>query len=72
MKVHSMRMSITIDENLLKEVMEVFNTKIKREAIEKGLREALRSIRRRKALEHCGSLNLEIDQEYLDTIRKMS
>jgi Arc/MetJ family transcription regulator len=65
-------MSITIDENLLKEVMEVFNTKIKREAIEKGLREALRSIRRRKALEHCGSLNLEIDQEYLDTIRKMS
>jgi Arc/MetJ family transcription regulator len=70
--VHSMRMSITIDENLLKEVMEVFNTKIKREAIEKGLREALRSIRRRKALEHCGSLNLEIDQEYLDTIRKMS
>jgi|YNPBryBLVA2012_1023415.scaffolds.fasta_scaffold16894_2 Arc/MetJ family transcription regulator len=67
-----MRMSITIDENLLKEVMEVFNTKIKREAIEKGLREALRSIRRRKALEHCGSLNLEIDQEYLDTIRKMS
>ena len=67
-----MRMSITLDENLLKEVMEVFNTKIKREAIEKGLREALRSIRRRKALEHCGSLNLEIDQEYLDTIRKMS
>jgi Arc/MetJ family transcription regulator len=65
-------MSITLDENLLKEVMEVFNTKIKREAIEKGLREALRSIRRRKALEHCGSLNLEIDQEYLDTIRKMS
>lgn len=67
-----MRMSITIDENLLQEVMEVFNTRVKREAIEKGLREALRSIRRRKALEHCGSLDLEIDQEYLDTIRNMS
>ncbi len=67
-----MRMSITIDENLLKEVMETFQTRVKREAIEKGLREALRSIRRRKALEHCGSLDLGMDQEDLERQRNMS
>jgi Arc/MetJ family transcription regulator len=67
-----MRMSVTLDEKLLKEVMQAFGTTVKREAIEKSLQVALRSIRRRKALEHCGALDLDIDQEALENLRSMS
>lgn len=67
-----MRMSVTLDENLLAEVMRAFGTSIKREAIEKGLKEALRSVRRRKALEHCGAFDLEMDQDGLEKLREMS
>jgi len=67
-----MRMSVTLDENLLAEAMKVFGTSVKREAIEKGLKEAIRSVRRRKALDHCGAFDLEMDQEGLEKLREMS
>jgi len=67
-----MRMSITIDESLVKEAMRVFGTSVKREAIEKALREAIRSVRRRKALEHCGSIDLGFDQQDLENLRKQT
>ncbi len=67
-----MRMTVTLDEKLLKEVMQAFGTKTKREAIEKGLQEALRSLRRKKALDHCGRLELDIDQTRLENLRSTS
>jgi Arc/MetJ family transcription regulator len=64
-----MRMSVTLDDNLVKQVMETFNTSTKREAIERALREALRSVKRKQALEHRGSLELDISQEGLEKLR---
>ena len=64
-----MRMSVTLDDNLVKQVMETFNTSTKREAIERALREALRSVKRKQALEHRGSLELDISQEDLEKLR---
>ncbi len=66
-----MRMSVTLDDNLVKQVMETFNTSTKREAIELALREALRSIKRKQALEHRNSLELEISQEDLERLRNI-
>ena len=64
-----MRMSVTLDDNLVKQIMETFNTSTKREAIERALREAVRSVKRKQALDHRGSLSLDISQEDLEILR---
>lgn len=66
-----MRMSVTLDDKLVKQVMETFNTSTKREAIERALREALRSVKRKRAVEHRGSLDLDISQKELENMRNM-
>ena len=63
-------MSLTIDEDLLNQAMEVFNTRIKREAIELAIREALGAKRRAKLLEHAGKIDLGMEQEDLERLRE--
>lgn len=57
-----MRMTITIDERLVAAVMATYGTKVKREAIERALRDALRNERRRAALTDRGGVDLDRDQ----------
>jgi len=64
-----MRMSVTLDDELVQQVLETFNTATKREAIEKALREAIRSVNRQRAVEHRGSFDLGFDQEDLEKLR---
>lgn len=64
-----MRMTITIDEKLVEEVMTTYGTKVKREAIERALRDALRHERRRAALTHRGTVDLDLDQAELAKLR---
>ena len=64
-----MRMSVTLDDELVEQVLETFNKATKREAIEHALREAIRSVKRKRAVEHRGSIDLDIDQEDLENLR---
>jgi Arc/MetJ family transcription regulator len=64
-----MRMSVGLDDNLVKQLMETFHTSTKREAIERAFREALRAVKRKQALEHRSSLELDISQEDLENLR---
>jgi Arc/MetJ family transcription regulator len=64
-----MRMSVTLDDKLVEQVMETFNTTTKREAIERALREAIRSVNRKRAIENRGSIELDITHEDLENLR---
>ena len=64
-----MRMSVTLDDELVEQVLETFNKATKREAIEYALQEAIRSVKRKRAVEHRGSIDLDIDQEDLENLR---
>ena len=67
-----MRMSVTLDDELLEEVMSAFGVTVKREAIEIALKEALRSKRRTEALRHRGGIELDIDLKGLERLRAES
>ena len=49
-----MRMSVTLDEKLLEEALEVSDKKVKRELIEEALKEFIRKKRRDEAIRHAG------------------
>jgi len=67
-----MRMTLTLDERLVQEAKEVFGVATKREAVERALSEAVRLRRQKKALDHCGTLDLDADQETLAKLRAQS
>ena len=56
-----MRMSLTIDEELLNGAMDLFGTRVKREAVELAIREAIRARRRARLLEHAGTPVIVVD-----------
>ncbi|MEI6385212.1 MAG: type II toxin-antitoxin system VapB family antitoxin [Spirochaetota bacterium] len=67
-----MRMTLTVDDTLIAELLADQAGKTKREVIETALEDALRERRRKKALSHRGKLNLSGDQGDLERMRSES
>ena len=63
------RMTITMDEKVVNEARDLLKTRTKRETIETALKEVIKQKKREKALEHCGKIEIEIDQEGLQAYR---
>ena len=53
-----MRLSVTVEKQLLEKAIRVSGAKTKREAIEMGLRELLRRASREGMIEHAGTVDL--------------
>jgi metal-responsive CopG/Arc/MetJ family transcriptional regulator len=64
-----MRMSVTLDEKLLEEALEVSDKKVKRELIEEALKEFIRKKRRDEAIRHAGTIEVEMSLEELLRMR---
>lgn len=65
-----MRMSVTLDEELLEEAQEVSGKKIKREVIEEALKELIRKKRREEAIKHAGTIQVDMTLEELLKMRE--
>lgn len=65
-----MRMSVTLDEELLNEAQKVSGKKTKREIIEEALKEFVRKKRREEALKHAGKIEMDMTVEDLIKMRK--
>jgi metal-responsive CopG/Arc/MetJ family transcriptional regulator len=65
-----MRMSVTLDKELLDEAQSILCKKTKREVIEEALRELVRKKRREEAIEHAGKIDMDIDLEELLKMRE--
>jgi Arc/MetJ family transcription regulator len=63
------RLTLTIDEKILEEAKSLLNTNTKRDTIETALKEVIKQIRRNKALENCGQIELELTQKELEQYR---
>lgn len=61
--------TVVIDEKLLKAAMEAVHAKTKREAIEKSLRELVRSRSKQKLRQELGTFSLELTLEELERLR---
>lgn len=59
------RMMMTVDEELLREAVELSGASSKRQAVEIALRELVRTLRRREAVAHAGQIPLNITVEEL-------
>ncbi len=59
----NMRMSVTLDERLLEEALEVSDKRVKRELIEEALKEFIRKERRDEAIRHAGTIQIEMSLE---------
>lgn len=64
------RMTVTLDEKIVSEARDLLKTKTKRETIETALIEIIKEKKREKALERCGEIELDIDQEELHVYRE--
>ena len=64
------RMTVTLDERIVSEARDLLHTKTKRETIEMALIEIIKEKKREKALNHCGKIELDIDQEKLSVYRE--
>jgi len=64
-----MRMSVTLDEKLLEEALEVSDKRVKRELIEEALKEFIRKKRRDEAIRHAGTIQIEMNLEELLRMR---
>jgi len=64
------RMTVTLDEKIVSEARDLLKTKTKRETIETALIEVIKEKKREKALQHCGEIELDIDQEGLHAYRE--
>ena len=53
-----MRLSVTVDKDLLEKAIRASGAKTKREAIEMGLRELLRRASRERMIGHAGKVDL--------------
>ena len=67
-----MRMTVTLDDALVNELLADQAGKTKREVIETALEDALRDRRRKKALLHRGKINLSGDADDLGRMRSES
>ena len=64
------RMTVTLDEHLVEEAQNVLGTSTKRETIQKALTEIIKQKKREIALTHCGNIELELNQEQLESLRE--
>ncbi len=64
------RMTVTLDEQIVSEARDLLKTKTKRETIERALIEVIKEKKREKALLHCSSIDLDVDQEKLAAYRE--
>ncbi|RMG71224.1 MAG: type II toxin-antitoxin system VapB family antitoxin [Nitrospirae bacterium] len=65
-----MRMTITVDKDLLKEAQTLLGKKVKKQVIEEALRELVRKKRREQAIEHAGKIKIDITVDELLKLRK--
>ena len=65
-----MRLSVTLDKELLEEAQSILGDKTKREVIEVALKELIRKKRREEAIEHAGKIDMEMDLKELLKIRE--
>ncbi len=65
-----MRMSVTLDKELLEEARLLLGKKTKKEIIEEALKELVRKKRREDAVKHAGKIDLDIDIEELKKMRE--
>ena len=65
------RMTITVDERLIGEAKKLSGAKSKRAAIEAALAHYVTRLRRRRLLEHAGTLTLKLTHEELRRWRSM-
>lgn len=68
----SIRMSISVDESLIREVTRFFRSSSKAEAIRLALEHAVRHMRLEQALAHAGKLEIDLDQAGLEEHRSRS
>lgn len=64
------RMSVSVDDRLIEEAGEALGTSGKGETIRAALSEAVRRRRLAEALEHQGRIELRLDQETLERLRR--
>lgn len=64
------RLTLTIDEELINEAQNLLGVSTKRETVQKALMEIIRLKKRKKALDHCGTIELELDQDQLESMRE--
>ena len=69
-----MRTNIDIDDTLMAEAMAELGVRTKREAVEKGLREAVRLVRQAKAIDRLWGMGWDgdLEQMRLDQPRPLS
>lgn len=65
-----MRMSVTLDKELLEEARLLLGKKTKKEIIEEALKELVRKKRRDDAVKHAGKIDLDIGIEELIKMRE--
>jgi len=65
-----MRMSVTLDKDLLEEAQRLLGKKSKSSVIREALLELLRKKRREKAIEHAGNIEMDITLEDLLRLRE--
>ncbi len=65
-----MRMTITVDKDLLEEAQTLLGKKVKKQVIEEALRELVRKKRREQAIEHAGKIKIDITVDELLKLRK--
>ena len=64
-----MKITVVIDDELLKEAMEAAGVKTKREAIEQGLRELVRRKNLEALRQELGTYDLDLSLEELERLR---
>jgi len=65
-----MRMSISLERELLEEAQKLLKKKTKKEVIEEALRELIRKKRREEAIKHAGKIKIDITHDELLALRK--
>jgi len=60
-----MRLSVTLDKDLLEEAQKIMEGKSKKRVIEEALKELIRKKRREGAIKHAGSIKMDITLEAL-------
>lgn len=64
------RMTLSLDENLVKEAQQILGASTKRETIQIALIEVVKQRKREIALTHCGKIKLDLSQEQLQSLRE--
>ena len=65
-----MRMTVTLDKELLEEARSFLGKRTKKEVIEEALKELVRRKRREEAIKHAGKIEMDIDLEELLKMRE--